>query len=207
MPAIAPAKCWQYPAFVRVTKATSGEPPHTRRRLVVAESSRLPEPRLQCEDCLVRRLRSPRRRAARGRTSSVPEEARIRGIREEVAHETMPALDAERREESAVDLEESRGCRRIAGGRLRERARSRIRRVAPDAVALSLGDRLLGAQNAAGEQEHGAESVGLERDRRSSRREVVVYERLDLDALLEPPVGVAARACGISSGSWSLRAS
>ena len=38
--AIAPAKCWQYPAFVWVTNATSGGALPSRRRLVVREAAR-----------------------------------------------------------------------------------------------------------------------------------------------------------------------
>ena len=56
-------------------------------------------------------------------------------------------------------------------------------------VAPALGNRSIRTENAAREQEHGTEPARVERDGRPGRDGVVVNQRLDLHALLEPAVG------------------
>ena len=178
-----------------------------RRGLVVRESPGLPEPRLEREDRPIGRLGLPGNAPGDVVHPSMPDEARVRRIGEEVAHNPLPALGPERREQTAVDLPEPCRGRWEPDRCLRERTRSGIRGIAPDAVAPAFGNRPVGAEDAAREQEHGAEPARIERDGRARGDEMVVH------AAPRPPR--AARAtrsgrrarCGTSCGSWSKRAS
>ena len=156
------------------------------RRLVVAEPSCLPEPRLERQHGSVLRRR-PAGHAVRDLVErALPAVAEVRRIAQERLHRLLALRSREAGEDATVHLEEAGGGRGCPGRRRRKCTRSRVRRVAPHPVALTCPHGIADPQDAARELEDGSEAACIEPDRRAGRGEVVVDERLDLDGLLEP---------------------
>ena len=175
---------------MRVTKATSGGPctrggdsSYRKPRSDGTRTRGRGRPRTACPLF--------RRRASRRRTAVGTAPIRNTRGRRRAARRSLPVRRAETRKHAAVHLEEAIRRRRVAGSGICEGAGTRIRRIAPHAVRLTSPDRVAHTKNAARKQEHGPEPPAVQRDRRPRGGEVVVHERLDAHALLEPVVRVA----------------